>query len=158
MKRFSRRAFLAGTALTLAAPAIIGRTYAASNQTHWKFLWSHYTGWEPLQYAKDAKIFEKWGAKYGVTIELVDVMKYDASLQQFSTGEFCGIAITNMDALLAPAAGGVDTTIIDVGDSSHGNDGVLVKYAKGKPKPTLHDLKGKTVGLVAGGVSEYLLA
>jgi NitT/TauT family transport system substrate-binding protein len=58
-----------------------------------------------------------------------------------------------MDALTIPAAGGVDTTAIIMGDYSNGNDGVVLK--KGK---TLADIKGQKVNLVELSVSHYLLA
>lgn len=58
-----------------------------------------------------------------------------------------------MDALSIPAAGGVDTTAVIVGDFSNGNDAVILK---GKDK--VSDLKGQTVNLVEFSVSHYLLA
>ena len=58
-----------------------------------------------------------------------------------------------MDALTIPAAGGVDTTAIIMGDYSNGNDGVVLK--KGK---TLADIKGQKINLVELSVSHYLLA
>ena len=58
-----------------------------------------------------------------------------------------------MDALTIPAAGGVDTTAIIMGDYSNGNDGIVLK--KGK---TLADIKGQKINLVELSVSHYLLA
>ncbi len=58
-----------------------------------------------------------------------------------------------MDALTIPAAGGVDTTAMIMGDYSNGNDGVVLK--KGK---SLADIKGQTINLVELSVSHYLLA
>ena len=46
--------------------------------------------------------------------------------------------MTNMDALTIPAAGGVDTTALIVGDFSNGNDGIVLKNGK-----TLADIKGQ---------------
>ena len=43
-----------------------------------------------------------------------------------------------MDALSIPAAGGVDTTAVIVGDFSNGNDGVILKN-----KSKLEDIKGQ---------------
>ena len=43
-----------------------------------------------------------------------------------------------MDALTIPAAGGVDTTALIVGDFSNGNDGIVLKDGK-----TLADIKGQ---------------
>src|SRR5690606_39429522 len=61
---------------------------------------------------------------------------------------------TNMDALTIPAAGGVDSTALIVGDFSNGNDGVVLKGAN----KTLKDIKGQKVNLVELSVSHYLLA
>ncbi|MOA00010.1 alkanesulfonate transporter substrate-binding subunit [compost metagenome] len=62
--------------------------------------------------------------------------------------------MTNMDALTIPAAGGVDSTALIIGDFSNGNDGVVVK-GEGK---TLADLKDMPINLVELSVSHYLLA
>jgi NitT/TauT family transport system substrate-binding protein len=62
--------------------------------------------------------------------------------------------MTNMDALTIPAAGGIDSTALIIGDFSNGNDGVVLK-GEGK---TLADLKGMDVNLVELSVSHYLLA
>ena len=61
--------------------------------------------------------------------------------------------MTNMDALTIPAAGGVDSTALIVGDFSNGNDGVVLKGAD-----TLADIKGQDVNLVELSVSHYMLA
>ena len=58
----------------------------------------------------------------------------------------------SMDSLSIPAASGVDSTALIVGDYSDGNDGVVSKDAA-----TLADLKGTTVHLVELSVSHYLL-
>jgi NitT/TauT family transport system substrate-binding protein len=62
--------------------------------------------------------------------------------------------MTNMDMLTIPAAGGVDSTALIVGDYSNGNDGVVLK-GKGKK---LADIKGQSINLVELSVSHYLLA
>lgn len=61
--------------------------------------------------------------------------------------------MTNMDALTIPAAGGVDSTALIVGDYSNGNDGILIKGTN-----SLTALKGKPINLVQLSVSHYLLA
>ena len=58
-----------------------------------------------------------------------------------------------MDALSIPAAGGVDTTAVIVGDFSNGNDAVILK-----DKDKLKDILGQNVNLVEFSVSHYLLA
>jgi NitT/TauT family transport system substrate-binding protein len=62
--------------------------------------------------------------------------------------------MTSMDALTIPAAGGIDSTALIIGDFSNGNDGIVLK---GENK-TLSDLKGQNVNLVELSVSHYLLA
>jgi NitT/TauT family transport system substrate-binding protein len=59
-----------------------------------------------------------------------------------------------MDMLTIPAAGGVDSTALIVGDYSNGNDGIVLKGAGKK----LADIKGQSVNLVELSVSHYLLA
>jgi NitT/TauT family transport system substrate-binding protein len=59
-----------------------------------------------------------------------------------------------MDMLTIPAAGGVDSTALIVGDYSNGNDGVVLKGTGKK----LADIKGQSVNLVELSVSHYLLA
>ncbi len=115
---------------------------------------SHYTGWEPIWLAKDLGLLKKWGAKYNVDLDVTDPMDYGESITQFTAKSFCGLAVTNMDALTGPSAGGVDTTFVVVGDYSNGNDGALWKAAKA---PSLKDLPGKKVVLVENTVSHYLL-
>jgi NitT/TauT family transport system substrate-binding protein len=115
--------------------------------------WSHYTGWEPWGYAQQAGILDKWAKKYGIQIELTLVNDYMESVNLYTSGKFQGVAVTNMDALTVPAAGGVDTTALIIGDFSNGNDGIVVKNGA-----SVRDLKGRTVNLVELSVSHYLLA
>ena len=61
--------------------------------------------------------------------------------------------MTNMDALTIPAASGVDSTAIVVGDFSNGNDAIILKEGS-----TLADIEGQQVNLVELSVSHYLLA
>jgi NitT/TauT family transport system substrate-binding protein len=75
------------------------------------------------------------------------------SVNQYTAGGFDAVTITNMDALSIPAAGGVDTTAIVMGDFSNGNDAVILKN-----KADLADIKGQKVNLVEFSVSHYLLA
>src|SRR6266542_1310727 len=117
--------------------------------------WSHYTGWEPIQYMKDSGILAKWGKRYGVDLAITSPMDYVESINQYTAKKVCAVAVTNMDALTIPALGGVDTTFIVIGDYSNGNDGIL---AKGAAPLTLKDLNGRDVKLVEYTVSHYLLA
>jgi NitT/TauT family transport system substrate-binding protein len=117
--------------------------------------WSHYTGWEPIQYMKDSGILAKWAKKYSVELDITRPMDYVESINQYTAKQFCAVAITNMDALTIPAVGGIDTTFIVIGDYSNGNDGILAKSVK---PITVKDLSGRQVKLVEYTVSHYLLA
>jgi NitT/TauT family transport system substrate-binding protein len=131
----------------------LGFNSDASAKTY-KIAWSHYTGWEPWQYAKKSGILKKWADKYGVTIEMVFFNDYVESINQYASGAYDGCAMTNMDALISPAAGGVDTSAIIVGDFSNGNDGFEVKDWDG----TITDLQSRKIKLVEFSVSHYLWA
>lgn len=118
-----------------------------------KVCWSIYVGWMPWAYGAEQGIVKKWGDKYGIDIEVVQINDYIESINQYSAGEFDACTMTNMDALTIPAAGGVDSTALVVGDFSNGNDGVVLKG-----KSSVTDLKGQNVNLVELSVSHYLLA
>ena len=130
---------------SLASPA-----YAAES---FKVCWSIYVGWMPWAYGSDQGIVKKWGDKYGIDIEVVQINDYIESINQYTVGEFDACTMTNMDALTIPAAGGVDSTALIVGDFSNGNDGVVLKGTK-----DLAGIKGQNVNLVELSVSHYLLA
>jgi len=115
--------------------------------------WSHYTGWEPWAYAQSAGILQKWAKKYGIEIELTLINDYVESINLYTGGKFDACAMTNMDALTIPAVGGVDSTVIIVGDFSNGNDGIVLKNGN-----SIKDLKGRSVKLVEFTVSHYMLA
>src|SRR5690606_31193693 len=86
--------------------------------------------------------------------ELTQINDYVESINQYTAGQFDGCVMTNMDMLTIPAAGGVDSTALIVGDYSNGNDGIVLKGAGKK----LADIKGQSVNLVELSVSHYLLA
>lgn len=117
------------------------------------FAWSHYTGWEPWGYATDQGIVKKWADKYGIQIKVVLVNDYIESINLYTAGSFDGVVATNMDGLTIPAASGVDSTALIIGDYSNGNDGIVSKSAD-----AVSALKGKTINLVELSVSHYLLA
>ncbi|MDM0047395.1 putative urea ABC transporter substrate-binding protein [Variovorax sp. J22R115] len=148
---FSR---LLGTA-TLCIAALAGVHSAdAAPRTSFKVCSSVYAGFMPWAEAQSQGILAKWGKKYGVSIEVVQLNDYVESINQYTAGKFDGCAMANMDALTIPAAGGVDSTAMIVADYSDGNDGIVIK---GKNKK-LADLKGQTVNLVEFSVSHYFLA
>jgi NitT/TauT family transport system substrate-binding protein len=139
--------------LSALAVGALSSTALAAPKKDFKVAWSIYVGWMPWGYAQDNGIVKKWADKYGITINVRQINDYVESINQYTAGKFDGVTVTNMDALTIPAAGGVDTTAIIMGDYSNGNDGVVLK--KGK---TLTDIKGEKVNLVELSVSHYLLA
>ncbi|MDH5510039.1 MAG: putative urea ABC transporter substrate-binding protein [Nitrospinota bacterium] len=122
-----------------------------------KIAWSHYTGWEPYAYMKDSGIMDKHAKQNGVEVSITLVNDYIESINQYTAGAFDGVTATTMDGLAIPAVGGVDTTVLIVGDYSNGNDGALIKDFT-KKKMDVADLKGRKVMLVELSVSHYLLA
>jgi len=142
------------SAVALAALAFAAPTFAtAQEKTDFKVAWSIYVGWMPWGYAQDTGIVKKWAEKYGLTIEVTQFNDYVESINQYTAGAYDAVTLTNMDGLSIPAAGGVDTTAVIIGDFSAGNDAVILK-----DKQTLADIKGQPVNLVEFSVSHYLLA
>jgi NitT/TauT family transport system substrate-binding protein len=139
--------------LAFAATAGAADTPTAAKPTY-NVAWSIYVGWMPWDYAAQSGILKKWADKYGITIKLTQVNDYVESINQYTAGQFDACVMTNMDMLTIPAAGGVDSTALIVGDFSNGNDGVVLK-GKGKK---LADIKGQSINLVELSVSHYLLA
>jgi len=120
---------------------------------NFKICWSIYVGWMPWAYGDEQGIVKKWADKYGIEIDVVQINDYIESINQYTAGQFDACTMTNMDALTIPAAGGVDSTALVVGDFSNGNDGVVLKGAD-----SLAAIKGQNVNLVELSVSHYLLA
>ena len=142
----------AATFLLLGAVASPAPAEAATKKS-FRIGWSIYVGWMPWAYAAETGIMKKWADKYGIAIELVQVKDYIDSINQYAAGTLDGCAMTNMDALTIPAAGGVDSSAVIIGDFSNGNDGIVLKNG-----PSLADLRGRRIGLVEFSVSHYLLA
>ncbi|MDD1779666.1 putative urea ABC transporter substrate-binding protein [Enterovibrio sp. ZSDZ35] len=125
----------------------------SAEKPSFRLAWSIYVGWVPWDYGNSAGIIEKWADKYGIDIEVVQVNDYIESINQYTAGAFDATVMTNMDALTIPAASGVDSTALIVGDFSNGNDGIILKTDH-----ALADIKGQRVNLVELSVSHYLLA
>src|SRR5271163_157730 len=125
----------------------------AAQRNSFNVAWSIYVGWMPWDYANQSGILKKWADKYGIKIKLTQINDYVESINQYTAGGFDACVMTNMDMLTIPAAGGVDSTALIVGDFSNGNDGVVLK-GRGKQ---LADIKGQKVNLVELSVSHYLL-
>jgi NitT/TauT family transport system substrate-binding protein len=144
---------IAAAAAALALAAGLASPVQAVEKKEFTISWTIYAGWMPWPYAQQAGIVKKWADKYGISIKFVQVNDYVESINQYTAGKFDGVTVTNMDMLTIPAAGGVDTTAVIVGDYSNGNDGIVLKTGK-----TLTDIKGQKVNLVELSVSHYLLA
>ena len=144
-----RRALIAALAMTALG---FNGIAAAAEKSSFKVAWSIYVGWMPWDYAKQSGILKKWADKYGIKIELTQINDYVESINQYTAGQFDACVMTNMDMLTIPAAGGVDSSALIMGDFSNGNDGIVLK---GK---TLAAIKGQKVNLVELSVSHYLLA
>lgn len=131
-----------------------GAAASAKEVASFKVCWTIYAGWMPWEYGGARGIVSRWADKYGIKIDVVQINDYVESINQYTAGQFDGCTMTNMDALTIPAAGGVDSTALVVGDFSNGNDGIVLKGAGKK----LADIKGQPVNLVELSVSHYLLA
>ncbi len=112
--------------------------------------WSVYVGWDPYYYMAKSGILRKWADKYGINIK-VQRFDYAPSLDAFVSKNIDACAMTNMEALDMPAAAGIDTTAILIGDYSNGNDAVLARH-----DVSLAQVPGKEVLLVEKTVSQYL--
>jgi len=154
--RASLRRFFVTSALLIAFVAVAGTQPAQASEPRksFKVAWSIYVGWMPWDYADQSGILKKWADKYGIEIKLTQINDYVESINQYTAGSFDACVMTNMDLLTIPAAGGVDSTALIVGDFSNGNDGIVLK-GQGKK---LADIKGQPVNLVELSVSHYLLA
>ena len=113
--------------------------------------WSVYAGWNPYFYMARSGVLKRWADKYGVQIK-VQRFDYAASLEAFVAKNIDACTMTNMEALDMPAAAGVDSTAVIIGDYSNGNDAVLARN-----NLTLAQLPGRPILLVQKTVSEYLL-
>ena len=139
--------------LALAFTCLLAIPSVAEEKSKFSVCWSIYVGWMPWDYGAQSGIVKKWADKYGLEIDVVQINDYIESINQYTAGKYDGCTMTNMDALTIPAAGGVDSTALIVGDFSNGNDGLVLKG-----KTALADVKGQSVNLVELSVSHYLLA
>jgi len=144
-----RRVFFASL-LCLVAAVIVQRTLAAQQKPSFTVGWSVYVGWDPYYYMAKSGILRRWADKYGIDIK-VQRFDYAPSLDAFVAKNIDACAMTNMEALDMPAAAGVDTTTILLGDYSNGNDAVITRQNLG-----LAQIPGKPVMLVEKTVSQYL--
>lgn len=140
------------TAALLASSLTITPTQA-QERSDFSVCWSIYAGWMPWAYADVEGVVNKWADEYGISIDVVQVNDYVESINQFTSGNVDGCAMTNMDALTIPSASGVDSTALIINDYSNGNDGIVLKGSD-----NLADIAGRQVNLVQFSVSHYFLA
>jgi len=117
-----------------------------------KVAWSIYAGWMPWDYAGSSGILKKWANALGIEIELIR-MDYIPSVEAYVAKQVDACVMTNMECLDMPAASGIDSTALIMGDYSNGNDALLVR-----DNLKIKDMKGKEISLVELSVSHYLLA
>lgn len=142
--------------LILAVGAVTAAAFSshADAKDKYKVAWTIYAGSMPLGYAQDKGILKKWGDKYGIDLEAVQLNDYVEAQNQFTAGGYDAVIAMSLDALTIPASAGVDTTAVLPLSNSVGSDGIVIR---GKNK-TLADLKGKRINLVELSGSHFLLA
>jgi NitT/TauT family transport system substrate-binding protein len=151
LNRNYRKVILIYGAIALVAlPLFLAGDVLAQQKPSFTVGWSIYVGWDPYYYMAKSGILRKWADKYGVNIR-VQRFDYAPSLDAFVAKNIDACAMTNMEALDMPAAAGVDTTAILVGDYSNGNDAVIARQ-----NLNLAQIPGKQVLLVEKTVSQYL--
>ncbi len=151
--KFSLSKILKVLSLSVLISGLTSTSLFAQTKKDFKIAWSIYAGWMPWDTIESQKIMDKWSKKYGINVEIVQINDYIESINQFTSGQFDGCTMANTDALGIPAAGGVDSTALIIGDFSNGNDAVISKTAK-----SIKELKDTNVNLVELSVSHYLLA
>ncbi|MFD1704567.1 putative urea ABC transporter substrate-binding protein [Methylopila henanensis] len=139
-------------AVVLAAAAQLSLPAEAATKKTFKVGYNVYVGFMPLNFMQSSGIMKKWSDKYGVDVELVLINDYVAGVNQFMAGDLDAVALTNMDQLVMPAAGGVDSSLFLITDYSNGNDAIVSKTAK-----SVKELEGKDLHLLQFSVSHYLL-
>jgi len=140
---------LAFTAFAIIAIVVAESVNAAETV---KVGWSRYTGFEPLGLMQNTGIMEKWNKKMGTDVQLEFVGNYVDSVTLYSSGQYQGVAVTNMDVLAIAGVGGRHSTAVIVGDYSNGNDGLVLKGFSSLAKVK------SNINLVEYSVSHYLLA
>ena len=138
----------------MSASFLAPSTAQAEERDSFRLAWTIYAGWMPWKYADESGIMDKWADKYDIDVEITQINDYIESINQFTAGQYDAVTLTSMDALSIPAAGGVDSTALLIGDYSNGNDGLVMK----DPEGGVASLKGETINLVELSVSHYLLA
>jgi NitT/TauT family transport system substrate-binding protein len=110
---------------------------------------STWTGYAPLYIATSKEIWKK----HGLNIDFTDVEDPVQRLNALNAGQLQGMAST-VDAFARAQSQGVPAVEILPIDASVGGDGILAK----NNIQSIQDLKGKTVAVNQGSVSEWFLA
>ncbi len=63
MKLFNTVITLVAVAVGSLLPVKAGAAGQPAAEKTYRYLWSHYTGWEPWQYISDSGIMKKWADK-----------------------------------------------------------------------------------------------
>ncbi len=145
--------FSVATLLAVVLCCLPGLSRASDQRPQVRIAWSVYVGSMPLGYAQDSGILKRWGEKYGIDLEAVQVNDYVEGINQYTAGQFEGTIAMLLDALTIPAAAGVDTSVPLLLSNSLGNDGIILKGSE-----DVKSLKGQSVNLVQFSGSHYLLA
>lgn len=153
MKSSTFTKFLKVLSLSVLALGLTTSSMYAETKKDFKVAWTIYVGWMPWDVIASEKIIDKWAKKYDINIEIVQINDYIESINQYTAGKFDGAAMVNIDALSIPAASGVDSTALIMGDYSNGNDAIISKTAD-----SIEELKGSTINLLELSVSHYFLA
>ncbi|GLK68083.1 putative urea ABC transporter substrate-binding protein [Hansschlegelia plantiphila] len=151
MHRFFRAAAVTA-ALGLGLIAAFAQPAEAASKKTFKLGYSIYVGFEPLQWLKTSGVLKKWADKYGIDVQIVQINDYVGGINQFIAGDLDAFAMTDMDQLTMPAAGGVDSSIFLITDYSNGNDAIVSKTAN-----SVKELEGQNIFLLQYSVSHYLL-
>lgn len=146
--------FVQSLLLPIGILVAIAASPSASAKDKYRIAWTIYAGSMPLGYAQDKGILKKWGDKYDIELEAVQLNDYIDAQNQFTAGSYDAVIAMSLDALTIPASAGVDTTVVLPLSTSVGSDGIIIR---GKNK-TLADLKGKKINLVELSGSHFLLA
>jgi NitT/TauT family transport system substrate-binding protein len=109
---------------------------------------STWTGYAPLYIATSRNIWKN----HGLTVDFADVEDPVLRLNALNAGQLQGMAST-VDAFARAQSQGVPAVEIFPIDASVGGDGILAK----NNIQTVQDLKGKTVAVNQGSVSEWFL-
>lgn len=144
MKTIVRLALASAIAISLSP--IGGYALAAQKLTIAHSTW---IGYGALYIAKEKGFFEK----AGLDVELKIIEASSDALAAMQGGQIDVVAST-VDNFSLFAGNGADLSLLVTLDESAGGDGVVAK----KDIATVADLKGRTVGVQKGSISQFLLA